>query len=210
MTLDQLLKIMPYAGPRAAIYLPHLNATFAEFDINTPARQAAFLAQLAHETGQLACVTENMHYGVNALMRVWPKRFPNVIEAVKYANQPEKLANYVYANRMGNGGPETGDGARFIGSGGFQITGKDNHQKCADHFGISINAIGDWLRTPEGAMRSAGWFWTRANCNKMADIADFDAISDAINIGHDTAAVGDAIGYKDRFAFFTVANKVLA
>lgn len=209
MTQDDLLAIMPYAKPRIAAFFTPIVDAMAEFEINTPARQAAFLAQLAHETGQLASVSENLNYSVNALMRTWPKRFPNEVAAAKVAKQPEAIANLVYANRMGNGGPETGDGWRHRGAGGFQLTGKENQQKCADYFGIAIDKIGDWLRSPEGACRSAGWFWRRANCNELADSGDFDAISDAINIGRHTEAEGDAIGYKERFSFFATANRVL-
>lgn len=210
ITKDQLLKIMPYAGPRAEVYLAHLNRAMIEFEINTPARQAAFLAQIAHESAQLACVEENLNYSAAGLMRTWPKRFPTLAIANQYAKNPEKLANYVYANRMGNGAPETGDGWRYRGAGLKQLTGKENHQRCASYFGIAVELMGGWLRTPEGACRSAAWFWKRADCNRLADLQDFDAISDVINIGRDTKAEGDAIGYKERFSFYSAAKGVLA
>jgi putative chitinase len=218
ITLDQLIKIMPDARSRAGIFLAPLNAAMAEFGINTKARQAPFLAQFANETGQLASVAENLNYTPQAIIATFNRKVQRFTpaQAEQYgrtkahaANQ-EMIANIAYANRMGNGAPETGDGWRHRGSGGIQLTGKDNQRTCAAHFGIPTGQIGEWLRTPEGACRSAAWFWQRAGCNEMADRYDFDAVSDAVNIGHDTAAEGDAIGYGDRLAFNIVANRVLA
>jgi putative chitinase len=226
VTLDQLRKIMPLAGARAELFCASLNAAMAEFGIGTPARQAVFLAQLAHETGQLASVSENLNYSADGLANTWPSRYakkdargaylvaagrtvPNEL-ALNLHRLPERIANNVYANRMGNGDEASGDGWRYRGSGGFQLTGKDNQRACAQHFGITLEQVGAWLRTPEGACRSAGWFWQRAGCNELADRGDFDAVSDKINIGRLTEAEGDAIGYKDRLAFFETAERALA
>lgn len=202
MTRDQLLLIMPHAKGRIDRFLQPLLAAMAEFGIDTPRRQAAFVAQIAHESGQLRCVEENLNYGVNALMRTWPKRFPNAIVASEYANQPERIANLVYANRMGNGAPETGDGWRHRGAGLIQLTGRDNQQVCADYFGIPLYQIGAWLRTPEGACRSAAWFWKRNGLNTLADAGDFLGVTKRIN--------GGTIGLEDRTAFFDKAQAVLA
>jgi putative chitinase len=226
VTIDQLKKIMPQAGLRAEVFYSALNDAMAEFGINTPARQAAFLAQLAHETGQLTSLVENLNYSAEGLANTWPTRYakkdgfghylvaggrkvPNEL-ALNLHRLPEKIANNVYANRMGNGDEASGDGWRYRGSGGFQITGKDNQRACAEHFGIPLEKVGEWLRSPVGACRSSGWFWQRAGCNELADRGNVDAISDRINIGRDTAAVGDAIGYKDRLAFFETAERALA
>jgi putative chitinase len=226
VTLGQLQQIMPQAGQRVAMFFSALNDAMAESDIGTPARQAAFLAQLAHETGQLTQLVENLNYSAEGLAATWPGRYakkgpdgrylvaggrkvPNEL-ALDLHRLPERIANNVYANRMGNGDEASGDGWRYRGSGGFQITGKDNQRACAEHFGIPLDKVGGWLRTPAGACRSSGWFWQRAGCNALADRGDFDAISDRINIGRDTAAVGDAIGYKDRLAFFETAERALA
>lgn len=215
---SQLLKAMPYVGPRADVYLPWLNVSINEFEVNTTNRLVPFLAQLAHETGQLATVSENLNYTPQAIIATFNRKVKRFTpeQAEMYgrtkahkANQ-EMIANIAYANRMGNRGPESGDGWLHRGAGAFQLTGKDNQQKCADYFGIPIDKIGEWLRSPEGAMRSAGWFWRRAGCNRMADFGDFDAISDAINIGRDTVPEGDAIGYKDRLAHFNHIREVLA
>lgn len=202
MTPDDLLKIMSYAKPRVAAFFTPLVAAMDEFDINTPARQAAFLSQVGHESGQLASVEENLNYSVNALMRTWPNRFPNAVIAASYAKQPEKIANFVYANRMGNGGPETGDGWRYRGAGLIQLTGKDSQRECADYFGIGVDKIGDWLRTPEGACRSAAWFWKTHGLNELADAGDQVKVTRRIN--------GGTNGLADRLALFEKAIEVLA
>jgi putative chitinase len=226
ITLQQLKYIMPKAGVLAVTYLPWLNNAMAEFGIDTKARQAAFLGQLAHETGDLNCVVENLNYSADGLANTWPSRFAKKDGAGKYVlvcgrkvpndqalalqRQPEKIANTVYANRMGNRGPESGDGWRHRGAGGFQLTGADNQRACATYFRIPFERIGEWLRTPEGVCRSAGWCWTKIAGNVLADAGDLDAISDLVNIGHRTAEVGDAIGFADRLARTDAADKVLA
>jgi putative chitinase len=233
ITLTQLKCAMPKIGVLAIAYLPWLNQAMAEFKIDTKQRQGPFLAQLAHETGDLNTVVENLNYSADGLANTWPSRFakkgpdgayllttpttplerprkvPNAL-ALELHRQPEKIANTVYANRMGNGGPETGDGWRRRGAGGFQITGTDNQRACAEYFRIPFDKIADWLRTPEGVCRSAAWFWWRAGCNEKADAGNQDAIADLVNIGHLTKEVGDAIGYADRLARTNNNMKVLA
>lgn len=210
ITSNQLLLIMPAARPRATLFLGFLNAAMDEFEINTLPRQAAFLAQIAHESAQLTCVEENLNYGTNGLMKTWPRRFQTLDIASQYERKPQMIANRVYADRMGNGDEASGDGWAHRGAGLIQVTGADNQNRCADYFGKPRASIGDWLRTPEGACRSAAWFWRGAGCNAYADAMDFDAVSDAINIGRQTEKEGDAIGYADRLAFYETAKKVLS
>jgi putative chitinase len=227
ITLTQLRCAMPKIGVLATAYLPWLNSAMAEFQIETKQRQGPFLAQLAHETGDLNHVVENLNYSADGLANTWPSRFakkgadgkyltaddgrkvPNAV-ALDLHHRPESIANTVYANRMGNGGSETGDGWRYRGAGGFQLTGADNQRACAAYFRIPFEKIGDWLRTPEGVCRSAAWTWWRDGCNALADAGMYDAISDLVNIGHRTAEVGDAIGYADRIARTNNNLKVLA
>lgn len=200
VTKTQLSNVMLMAGPAVLDhFLPHINAALAEAKINTKRGIAHFLAQLGHETGYLARLTENLMYSTpERLMKVWPKRFPTVASAMPYVRNPEKLANFVYAGRMGNGVPESGDGWRYRGAGGFQITGKTNQLVCAQHFGITPAKIGDWLRTPEGAMRSAAWFFVTSGALVQAELGKTDKVSDIINLGHKTERVGDALGYAER------------
>ena len=209
MTPDQLLTILPNARQQAGIFLAPLIAAMAEFGITTPARQAAFIATLGHETGQLATLVENFNYGAPGLMATWPGRFPTLAIANAYARQPERIANKVYALREGNGDEKSGDGWRYRGAGGIQLTFANNQLACAAALGIASDQIGAWLRTPLGACRSAGWFWQRNDINRWADAGDFDGVSDVVNRGRKTAAIGDAIGYADRLALYTVAARVL-
>lgn len=209
ITLEQLLSVKEVAKLRAATFIAPLNAAMEEFEINTPARQAAFLAQILHESGDLSSVEENLNYKAETLMRVWPSRFPTLEAANQYARNPQKIANKVYANRMGNRDEASGDGWTHRGAGLIQLTGKDNQYACALHFDIELDKIGDWLRTEEGACRSAAWFWNRSGANKYADKLDFDGVSDVINIGRKTDKGGDAIGYAHREALYKTFKAVL-
>lgn len=209
ITIKQLLRIMPDAGENAAAYVAALNVAMRRFAIDTPKRAAAFLGQLAHESGQLAETRENLNYSAEALLRTWPSRFGDLEHAKGFAHMPEQIANFVYANRYGNGDMASGDGWRYRGAGWIQLTFKANQQACGDYFGVSSD-IGEWLCCPQGAALSAAWFWSKHGCNELADQGDIDAISDMINLGHRTPAIGDAIGYAHRLAFTSTADQVLA
>ncbi|MDB5990671.1 MAG: glycoside hydrolase, family 19 [Herbaspirillum sp.] len=209
ITLEQIVKIMPHAQKVAPLFVGPLNAALEEFGINTEKRIEFFFAEIAHESGSLQAMQENLNYRADGLMKTWPKRFPTLAIANTYAHQPAKIANKVYANRGGNGDEASGDGWRYRGAGLIGLTFHDNQKKCGDYFGIAVEDVGDWLRTPEGACRSAAWFWSTHGCNELADADDFDGVSDAINIGHLTDTDGDAIGYEDRLAFLEVAEGVI-
>jgi len=169
-----------------------------------------FLAEMAVETASLSRMAENLMYtSPERLMAVWPSRFRTKEAALPYVRNPEKLANFVYAGRMGNGTPESGDGWRYRGSGGFQITGKKNQLICAEYFGIQPSKIGDWLRSPEGAMRSAGWFFATSGALVQAELGKMDKVADIINLGRMTDKIGDAIGYSERVYATESAIKTL-
>ncbi|MFB9244937.1 glycoside hydrolase family 19 protein [Massilia antarctica] len=176
MTLDQLVRILPYARPRAAMYLDWLNAAMSEFDITTPARQASFIAQLGHESAHLRYVEELASGAAYDTGRL----------AIRLGNTPE---------------PD-GDGQKWKGRGFMQLTGAANHAACAAYFGIPIERISAWLVTPEGASRSAGWFWQTRGLNELADAGDQLAVTRRIN--------GGTNGLADRLALFNTARKVLA
>lgn len=207
MTPTQLSKIMPRAG---APYIAALIAAMDEFGIDTPARQQMFVATVAHESAQLTVLVENLNYSAEALRRVFGKYFPTDAMAANYARQPERIANRVYANRGGNGPEASGDGWRYRGAGAIQLTFHDNQAACATYFKRPLATFGDWLRTPEGACRSAGWFWSTNKINRFADANDFDGASDTVNRGKKTAAMGDSNGWADRLAYFNTARKVAA
>lgn len=206
MTLDQLRQIMPNTQ-RGAVFFNALTLAMAEARVITRRDQAAFLAQVGHETGQLASVEENLNYSAERLIVVWPKRFPTMASTAGCTRNPAGLANRVYANRFGNGDEKSGDGYRFRGAGCFQLTFRENHEACAEHFDIPLEDVGDWLRTPTGAARSAGWYWSSRGLSK---IENFENICDLVNLGRCTEKVGDSIGYADRLALYNRALQVLA
>lgn len=174
-----------------------LTNTFSKFEIDTPKRQAAFIGQCGHESNNFRTLEENLHYSANALMRVWPSRFPDNDVAEKYANNPEKIANKVYAGRMGN--TEDGDGWKYHGRGLIQLTGKDNYTRCGEALDIDLVNNPDLILEPEFAAASAGWFWRKHGLNQLSDLGDWVAITKRIN--------GGIHGIDDRVAR---TNKALA
>ena len=209
VTAEQLQRIMPALGMRAALCAGPLNVAMVRFQIQTARRAAEFLAQIAHESGQLSRLREDLDYRIARLREVWPKRFPDDATAVLYAHQPEKLANFVYANLYGNGDTASGDGYKFRGAGYLQHTFRANHAAIGRQFSMPVEQVGDWLNTHEGAALGAAYFWAEHRCNELADTGNTDAVSDVINLGRRTVAVGDANGYADRLAFRNRAYDVL-
>lgn len=146
------------------------------FEINTIRRVAAFVTTLAHEGGFIEGREENMRYSAKRLSEVWPSRFgvngfkgaPNAL-AKSIEGKPEQIANHVYAGRMGNGGPETGDGWRFRGVGPIQLTGRNNRTAFASEMGMSLDEGEAYIRTLEGGVMSAAWFWEENDINRLAD-----------------------------------------
>jgi putative chitinase len=208
MTEDQLKQILPRCD--AALFIDAFNAACTEFAINTPLRQAAFVATIGHESSHLTVLEENLNYSADALFKLFPAHFPNLINAQAYARHPEQIANHMYANRGGNGDEASGDGWMYRGAGAIQLTFRDNQKACGDYFGIDLANMPTWLRTPAGAVRSAAWFWWTRRVNDWADNVDFDGVSDMVNRGKKTAAIGDSIGWPDRLALYNVARQVLA
>lgn len=208
MNLSQLLQISPKSQPIAGRYLEWLNRASLEFDITTPARLAYWLANVIKESAYLFAVEENLNYGVAGLRTTWPARF-NDVDAVAYAKQPERIANRAYANRLGNSDEASGDGWRYRGAGLIQLTGRANMIACAAYFDMPLATVPGWLKTPEGACRSAGWFAKVNGLNAYADKGDFDGYCDKVNMGRKTLAVGDALGYSERLALRDAAIKVL-
>ena len=168
-----------------------------KFNIDTAFEKAAFYAQVAHESANFSRYEENLNYSAEALMKTWPKRFDSAL-AHAYAHKPEKIANYVYANRMGNGNEKSGDGWRFRGAGFIQLTGKEMHSNFAQYMGISLLKVPDYFRTENGAMVSACWFWKKNGLSAFVD--DFAALTRRIN--------GGLVGLKERKALFEHYKKV--
>lgn len=139
------------------------------FDINTVRRVAAFISQMAHESHLKPGREENLNYSAKRLTQVWPSRFPSIAAAEPYARNPEKLANRVYAGRMGNGPELSGDGWKFRGAGPMQLTGRSNWIGFADAMGMTIDQALEYGRTLEGGVMSAAWFWMTNDLNRLAD-----------------------------------------
>lgn len=205
LTPTQLRFLMPLVeATEADVYAPLITAATDEFGIDTPVQMAAFLAQMAHESGQLERWTENLNYSPQRLMVVWPKRFPTLNAARQYARQPEKLANFIYANRNGNGDAASGDGWRYRGRGPFQITGRDNYSACAAALKLPLMAEPELLAEPAHGFRSAAWYWQSRDLSSLADLntdAAFETITRRIN--------GGTVGLSERRLFWQRAKKAL-
>jgi putative chitinase len=186
-------------------YLDHwfdaITEICPEYEINTPARLAAWLAQCAHESGNFLFLKENLNYKAASLRKVFPKYFPDDTIATRYANKPEMIANRVYANRMGNGDETTGDGFRYCGRGLIQLTGKNNYTFFAGSLDISVEECAEYLQTFEGAVQSACWFWEQNKLNQYADSGDILTMTKRIN--------GGTIGLEDRQKHYTHALHIL-
>ena len=152
-----------------------------EYEINTLLRVAQFIAQTGHESSDFKILEENLNYSASGLRKTFPKYFPNDKIANSYAKQPQKIANRVYANRMGNGPESSGDGWRYRGRGLIQLTGHDNYQNFADSIETPIEEIPEYLLTFEGATQSAAYFWITNNINKPSDLGDVTTVTKIIN-----------------------------
>ena len=219
VTADMIRRVAPQCGANAAVVAHALQPAVERFGINTCRRLAHFLAQVAHESGGFMRKRENLNYTPAAILATFNTRMVTRFtpgQAERYgrtAAHPADqvaIANIAYANRMGNRGPESGDGWRARGAGWMQITGTTNHNAVADFFGLSRDTIGAWLSTDVGAALGAGWFWHVNNLNRFADVDDVDGVSDCINIGRKTGRIGDAIGYVERRALTDQAMRAAA
>lgn len=166
-------------------------------NVNTLLRLRHFFAQADAESG-LKAISENLNYSARRLHEVFPKYFPSILIANQYAYKPEKIANRIYANRMGNGNEESGDGYKFRGRGWFQVTGRTNYGLLSVYTSIDYLCKPDLLLNEADSIISALWYWNSNNLNKYADRNDLDSVSDIINIGRLTSTYGDANGFKHR------------
>ena len=140
-----------------------INETLNKYNINTPLRIAHFLAQILHESGYLKTLKENLNYSVQGLTKTFKKYFINEAEALPYARNQEKIANKVYANRMGNGPESSGDGWKYRGRGVIMITGKDNYTTLSKDTGIDFVKKPQLLEQMDYAIMSGGWYWNKNN-----------------------------------------------
>ena len=203
LTKEQLKQLLPN-NPYVDQWYEALSQLLPDYEINTPQRIAAFMAQCAHESGGFTALKENLNYKAATLRKIFGKYFPNDEIANQYASLPNKqeaIANKVYANRMGNGDEASGDGFRYCGRGLIQLTGKDNYSWFAASIGISPDEASEYLQTFEGAAQSACWFWESNNLNAFADVGDILTMTKRIN--------GGTIGLEDRKKHYEHALHVL-
>lgn len=209
----------------AATWFPHFVTGMAEFQIDrSSARVAGFLAQISHESGNLARVEESLNYSVQGLANTWG-RFsmtgyrggpPNELAMAlgridgKQRCDQERLANVVYGGRLGNGAPESGDGWRYRGRGPKQITGRRNYSRCGIALNLPLLERPALLLEERYGARAAAWYWADAGCNQRMDEGDFAAVTAAINgglIGHED---GNSFGCDDRVERLERAQRALA
>jgi putative chitinase len=180
-TVDKLAAMLP-GNPYIEHWHEALCKILPDYDINTPQRVGAFIAQTAHESGGYKALKENLNYRAETLCKVWPHYF-NASNANQYAHNQEAIANRAYANRMGNGPEESGDGFRYCGRGLIQLTGKSNYAAFANSIDTPVEEIPEFLGTFEGAIQSACWFWETNNLNQYADSGDILTMTKKINGG---------------------------
>lgn len=219
-------KIFTQAPPSTiSKYAEPLSRLMAEYHIDTPLRQAHFLAQIALESGELSHTEENLKYSATRLIQVFPKYFKSLAEARAVAYIPDRIANIVYANRIGNGDAKSGDGYTFRGRGLIQLTGRANYgayvnhllnidPHCLDEQSLAIihasnpdhaAAISPLLSLPEHAVRSACWFWQRNGLNELADLGETDSVVQRIT----RKVNGGTNGLSQRRVYFYRAIVVL-
>jgi putative chitinase len=178
------------------------NETFDRFGLVTVEQQASWIGQCGHECGNFKVLRENLNYKAATLMKLWPKRFPTLEVANQYAGNPKKIANMVYANRMGNRDEASGDGHRFSGKGCIQLTGHANFFHASQAIGVDFVMQPDLVATPKYAALTAGWFWSTHKCNQLADASNWIGLTKVIN--------GGTIGLDDRVHHINLALAALS
>ena len=200
LTKEQLKQLLP-KNPYIDQWHKALSQLLPDYEINTPQRIAAFIAQCAHESGGFIFLTENLNYKAESLVKVFPKYFKDLATAKVYEKKPEKIANKIYANRMGNGDELSGDGYKYRGRGLIQLTGKTNYSWFAASLEITPEEAAEYMQTFEGAAQSACWFWETNKLNDWADKGDIEKMTKIIN--------GGTIGLEDRKKHYEHALHVL-
>lgn len=202
MTEAQLKQMIP-GNPYVHEWFEALDLILPDYDIDTPERVAAFIAQCAHESGNFRFIKENLNYRATSLRKVFPKYFHSDEIAQQYASKPNKqeaIANRIYGNRMGNGPEPSGDGFRYRGRGLIQLTGKNNYTAYAESLEITVEEAVEHLETFEGCVQSAAWFWESNDLNRYADKGDIKTLTKRINGGY--------IGLADRIKHYEHALHV--
>ena len=203
LTLNQLKQLLP-RNQHVSYWHHALEQLLPDYEINTPRRMAAFIAQCAHESAQFTVLKENLNYKPMSLRKLFPKYFDTDELAQQYCSKPNKqaaIANRIYANRMGNGDEASGDGYRFSGRGLIQLTGRATWQEFADSIETSLTDLDEYMQSFEGACQSACFFWESRKLNQYADTGDILTLTKKIN--------GGVIGLEDRKKHYEHALHIL-
>jgi putative chitinase len=171
------------------------------FGVDTPRKAAHFLAQTSHESGGFRIAIESMNYSAKRLTEVFPKRFPTLAKAQQFAGNQQKIGNFVYASRMGNGPPESGDGFRFRGRGIIQMTGRDMYRQVGTIVGIDLEGHPELAEHADSAIEIAGAIWEIKKCDKLSEDAPVKDYTLRIN--------GGLNGLADRQTRFNTATKAM-
>ena len=205
ITVEQFKELFP-RNQNAEDWVDAINDILPDFEINTPKRVAAFLAQCGHESAGFSVLKENLNYSAEGLNKIFKKYFPTLESAQPYARNPEKIANKVYGGRMGNGPESSGDGWKYRGRGPIQLTGKDNYRAFAnDYFEDPETLLNDpdlLIDHIPTSLLAAVWFWQKNKLNVQADAGDIKTMTRKIN--------GGFIGLEDRIKHYEHALHVLA
>lgn len=213
ITREQVAQIIP-RNPYVDQWTDALNKLLPDYGIDTVARVGDFIGQCAHESANFTQLNENLNYSAQGLANTWPNRFavkgadgkpikpyaPNEL-ATTIQRNPEQIANNVYADRMGNGNVESGDGWQFRGRGLIQLTGRANYTAFGSTVDMTPEQVVEYVQTCEGAVASACWFWTTNKLNQYADSGDIETMTRRIN--------GGLHGLEDRIAKCKLARQVL-
>jgi putative chitinase len=199
MEIEKLKDTLPVA------VMAEIPLVMEKFGITNKLRMAHFLAQCAHESANFTALKENLNYSADGLRKIFPKYFPTIDFATKYARQPEKIANRVYASRMGNGDELSGEGYKFRGRGFIQLTGKSNYQAFSTFIGEDCVANPDLVAT-KYPLASAAFFFDK---NKLWDICDKGDHPDHV-LAVTKRVNGGTHGYDDRLAKFKKFNLSLS
>lgn len=210
---SQIRRIMPKAkNDNVQQFVKVFNQYSDAFGLTTKTRVCHFLGQVAWESGELSSVVENLNYSLDGLLKTFPKYFKTRFDAAAYARKPVQIANKVYANRMGNGSEQSGDGWRYRGRGLIQLTGKNNYKAYQNSGLCNGNLVEhpEWLAQYPGALKSAMWFWMANNLNEIADKDDGSKIKGDEIVKQITKRInGGYNGLAQRGYYTRVAKKVL-
>jgi putative chitinase len=201
LTKDHIIHIL-HGNADAAAWADAAMEILPKYEITTPNRIAGFFAQCGHESMNFTVLSENLNYRAETLEKLFSKYFSKAgRNATDYAKQPEKIANVIYASRMGNGDTASGDGYRFRGRGVVQLTGRDNYTAFGKSVGLTAEEVIDYVTTKKGALESACWYWASRNINAACDANDIVKMTKLVN--------GGTIGLDDRKKHYDQALAVL-